>query len=373
MKPTIVFPINQRLFLSMKEVDFLAVGDLHLMGLRSLFGPLGDDYILRSVDKALSYARSNNIKAIIVLGDIFDNPHPTKDVMVKLLTYFYSNKDLNFYMILGNHDIENTEIHSLPLFEFLSQSQLLPNLKVYTVPTFERVENIPFCFLPWPHIKLIETKTKRPSITCNIAHIALKGAKANNGRPLTEGFSLKTNKDYWIIGDLHAYQKYNKKIIYPGTMFQKNFGEGLPKGFLHVTATLSKTKELVGMVWRFKPIDPVFLLENLKIESLEDLEKVEYNKKSVKLYKLFVSADCVLPQDLLTKYPNIVSVRGYKSVVDLSQIMSDNELLVDSEKIEFNQKNLVFIGLDDFLKANGLTTKKIKKAQKIVASLLKEV
>ena len=80
----------------------------------------------------IGYARQNNIKHIILAGDVFDNNRPT----IAIKSFFYNeiekNSDITFYYLKGNHDIENS----------LTRTDL-SNLKTFTnIWTTYNIDNV---------------------------------------------------------------------------------------------------------------------------------------------------------------------------------------------------------------------------------------
>lgn len=345
----------------MVEEDILTVGDLHLTGLTTLFGDRGDDHILACLGMAVDYARRNGITKIILPGDLFDHPHPSQEAVARLLRFFLQNADLLFLAIPGNHDYRDASTLAVHILRFIDEARLIPNLRMFTKPAFEEIDGLPFYFMPWPHLRHVEP-VDRPVI--NIAHIKISGALADNGRPIDKGDEIEVGRDYWIIGDLHRYQRIGKRVVYPGTMFQKTFGEPLPKGFLHSTIRAGRTT--LKVEHKYVPIKPPFQLINLTVESPDDLAKVSADPAD--RYKLFIKADVAIPADFLEKHPNVVNVLGYKTKVELDALAQGS--LAPDEVPVFDVEKIATDNLADFLSHKGLDKNKVKKARQIVGTLI---
>lgn len=345
------------------DAEFIVIGDLHLESLHRFFGPTSDDKIYQCLDQVTEYAQNNGLSSIILTGDIFDHPNPDQETIVRLISYLLKFPKLSWYFIIGNHDIESADKHSSMIMKFVSANKLTSNIHFFDQETEVKVEGIPFFFVPYPNVKT--KKTSYPTI--NILHVETVGAQYENGRKITKGIELAKSDDYHIIGHLHAYQVF-PRIVYPGMMFQKTFGDNLNKGFLHCQARWSKTSLKVKP--KFIPISLPFRLHNVVVQSLADLKKVE--PSTTDFYKLFIKSDFIPPTSWLADHPNVINnpVR-FKSKAELDLLKDGSFLLDDVANIDGYQ--IVVQNLEPFLKSKELSEKQITKATSIVDSILNEI
>ena len=346
----------------MKTLEIVFVGDTHFESLNNLFGEQGDDYIFQCFQNAVDYATTNNVVNIIQLGDIFDRFNPDEATVVRLLQFCMHNHHHNFYFIIGNHDIKSINLHSSRFLEFVARARLLPNLFIYTTPELKWLDGVPIYFMPWP--ALSHEALDHPCL--NIAHIKVPNTVDDGGRKLKnlEIDELPDTDDWWIIGDLHTYQRPGPRIIYPGTMFQKNFGETLPKGFVHSFIKYSNKQQRIYCKHKYVQTDPPFVLENVIINSAADFRDLPVNNTR---YKLIKKVDIEIPNTMLNN-PNVVSVKGFENREELKAMLS-NEIVVVDETMNL-QKNFITQNLDDFLKVRGLTPKQIHRAYKLVDAMV---
>lgn len=341
-----------------KELDGIAVGDLHLESCKFLSNYMEnpDDMIYKAVDKAVEYAHDNGIPYLFILGDVFDHPDPTQDSQKRFLRYVKST-GLDTHIIGGNHDRTSGTEHSLIMAEFLAQ-EAYDNVHFYTEPKVVNLSGVDVCMMPWPATK---TLLKGPGV--NVAHITLKGAKSDSGRELTKGEEFKLRSDqYWLIGDLHTNQR-TKYVHYVGTMFQKNFGESLPKGFSHFTFKMKNG--VLKIKDDFIVTKPPFELINLKIDSIDDLEKIEpYNEKDLKLYKLKMMAEVALPTTFRTDNPQVYEIDYGKR----KRIIEKN-----GKKISISGIDKPLRGLRSFLIKEGLTKEEAEQGYQYAKQQLKEL
>jgi len=342
------------------------VGDLHLGSLNKYFPnhPNPDDFIYEALEKVFSYAREENIKHIIYLGDIFDNPLPLPTSVIRFTKFNLKNlskwKDLNLYLIPGNHDYEKQGDTSLRIPMYIKSLGVMDRFHIFSQPSKIKVEKIPFQFLPWPFHKRLEG-----SASVIVAHITLNGHVMNSGYKAKNKIEVEVGKDVWVVGDIHERCKVKKGFYHPGTLYQTRSDEKLPKGFTIMTASKLKSGKLKTN-FKFMPIDPPHRLETKIIEVKEDFDNLT-NQPNI-AYKLFISEGIRIPSDLRSRFPNIWKIEGYKSKEDLKKVQNTPKWL---EKFFQNETDSVkgkslLTGLGPWLKSKGLKAKQIKIAKKIM-------
>jgi len=345
----------------MISTEVIVVGDLHLEGLNTLFSS-GDDKIYACLDQVVKYAEENDVSTIIITGDIINNASPEQDTLTRLLRYCILHGHLHWYFILGNHDIHSTDKHSSEFIEFIHKHKLVPNIHFYEQETLEYVNKVPFVFLPYPLVK--RQTTKFPTV--NVAHIETLGAKYENGRVITKGISLNKSVDYWIIGHLHSYQVY-ERVVYPGMMYQKTFGDDKKKGFLHCTIKWSSTK--LNVTHKFIPISLPFRLHTIDVNSVDDLNQVK--KSESELYKLFVRSNIVIPSSFLSDYPNVIKHQPFKDNNELAAYKAGDYSLDEVQAAD--TKKLATRDLSEFLRLKKFDVSKIKRAKGIVTAMINDI
>lgn len=249
----------------MSEIlDLVAIGDLHLTdstgkgGLSTYIE--GSDKMVADlvISQPLKYAKEKGVKDIVLLGDICENPRMSYEAQLQLFRIL--RQPFQFHIILGNHDKLAEESQAGHSLEILKELQL-PNVRIYEEPT--DVGKIRF--LPWPHQQFDKTKL-------NIAHIDVQGSKSDSGR-LNKSDKLNHSNADAIIGHIHTSQKV-RNSIYPGTLYQKNFGESLPKFFAHASyddgweISLIKTK-------------PKYRLHTFQVKSRKDLKDIPVSERDL--------------------------------------------------------------------------------------------
>lgn len=323
--------------------EFIVIGDLHIDKPKPY-----PNYVQVAIDalcSILDYAKENGVRHIILLGDLFDTPYPSDKSKVALLKSL-EDQDLEFHIILGNHDWSSTELNSLELLSYLTESKFT-NVHLYTAPTKKMLSNLRFQFLPFPHAQPISDKT---SICCS--HVAYSGFRADNGRVMKKGPELN-RKHRWFVGHIHLRQK----DIYPGSILQNTFGETEDKYFFHVIAE-NQHKINVQAV----PIPQKYKLRKVVIKSEADFKKLIDDKTIY--YNLDVQNEVIVPPKLDDKF-NIVNMSYFR---DESELDTSTDLVLN--RTEMEALNPTFY-LDSFLKARGVKPEDRKRGKLLINKLMK--
>lgn len=332
----------------MADLEGVAFSDVHLDGLKKHF-PDGNDRIIKEMDKIYQYALENGIKHVFIPGDLTDTPDLDWDTYGKLFDFFQKYDGvIHTYYSAGNHDFADIENTSMNFMHKLANSRAFKTLRLFLKPERVVIENVPVNFLPYPCLQTLSTQQG----ALNFAHVEYTGAIGDNGRTLKTKHELETHKnDFTISGHIHQYQYMKaKQAVYCGNPFQKNFGESLPKGFIHFKATLVKNK--VEFQHKFVENKPGFTLQNVHIEDLNDYKRLKHDANI--RYKLHVAEDIPIPADLMIQYPNIT---GGIHKAGKAQT-KDTEIAVKQVDIDLK------FGLKEFLGAEGLDKALIKEARK---------
>lgn len=332
---------------------FVFTSDFHLNKLERFF----ENHLeLQRIEmrKPFLYALENGIEHVWIGGDISEDPTldgPALTSFIRLLTEFDGR--LNIHIVLGNHDFAHVEEHSLQSIAVLCEKQKFSTVRIYEKPAHVQIDGMHFNALPYPYAVPDKVYTKKPTI--NVAHIEWAGALRDNGKSkIKDGYTDgDKGKDVWCIGHLHTPQWLKKpRVLYCGTLYQTNFGETADKSWCDCIATY-KNGEL-QFKYKRVPSRCAFILENLRITSNKDFDKLE--KNPLHLYKLWLSADVKLPKQLTIDYPNIISTAGEGAQATEEEV---KQVQVD---VSLDKKKAMFT----LLKQQGLTKEQIKRAPNIL-------
>jgi len=180
------------------------------------------------IDYLVHYCNANNIKDIVIAGDVFEKSSKIKNEA--FLPIFFKMMELkddgyNLYFLLGNHDIYNVDNASLV-------EAFVPFGKVFKKYEEINIGGRTFSFLPY---------TKNENDIPNsgdvlITHLSIADFYFDNKYHVNEkaGFSINMFNDWNIVFSGHFHKPQNQKnIVYIGSPYQMNFGEiGQEKGFV---------------------------------------------------------------------------------------------------------------------------------------------
>lgn len=330
------------------SIEFVGIGDLHLDGKLLRHLPDLNSRIIHEVKRVLRYAKRNGIDLAVFYGDICETPEMSTEAARLLLKLIMEHSSMSMIFLLGNHDRENSETHSMQLFADLVAFEVLPNVKVIEKPTtLFRKSGTPLRLLPWPSLDT--------DVEClNVIHEEVVGSTWDFGRKST---TQKKAKGVCVAGHIHTSQTVGK-VHYSGTLYQTTFGEKPAKYFHHV-------KWLEGQPPSVKKIPHVasFSLVNKIIASKDDLKTIEKDPNI--LYKVFVQDSVTLEADTFADLPNVVKVNSFRTKLELTSLIQE-ELRIDDEfevtsllSVENNLKTwLLSAEVDDDLRRK--TYKKFK-------------
>lgn len=305
----------------------ITIGDLHLDGLAKYFPSNHLELQFAEIRKPLNYAISHGIRHVFFLGDIGENTELSYDAISAFIKFLSEYQDkFVFHFLLGNHDFAENGVHCMTPFVTMVNCGLLKNVHIYEKKTKLKIQGAKFNLCPYPY-------SQGEDEHVNMGHFSTPGATLDNGYKEKEGTKIR-KRHKWVLGHLHTpHGNFN------GTLYQLGFPERLPKGFGVITASNKSGK--LKFKREFIQTDPAFKLINLAIESKSDLKQIE--KNPLYLYRLVVKSSFELPDNLMTKYPNIFKIVGVKNKKDFEAIIADENkvsLIDDNGELPSEKKLL---------------------------------
>ena len=335
----------------MTMLEAVVTTDWHLDSFKRFFetNESGLDAQFKEIDKPFQYALEHGIKHVFMLGDIGEHPTLSDAAKQRLLTLLLKYDGLlNIYFITGNHDVADKESNSMTLFKCLADSKRFKSIYIYDSPHATEIDGIAVNFLPWP----AHTAEYSERACLNLAHVELTGAMRDNGSVVEQSGITRRKKDYWIVGHLHTYQT-GARFLYPGTGWQKNFGEQGPKGFCHIKAYYRDD----ALVVKHEHIDadPALKLFNLKDVMLNDFPQISTDPRH--LYRITMAEGEQIPESI-RQMPNVIQVISHKGVLkDVAE--SEQDVREDFDYTE---------GLEQAL--SHLTPEQVSRALELVKQAL---
>lgn len=188
--------------------------------------PIWHDSVLEFAKKVSDFYKKNNIKDIIIPGDIF---HNRSEISVKTLhtanKFFEYFKEFNVLISAGNHDSffkDRSDVNSICLFDGWSNITVVDTnpLVVKTVdsktvtliPWGITLDNIPQADICFGHFEI-------NTFNMNTFKVCDKGEESKN---------LLDKSPFVISGHFHHkdHRVYSRgQILYMGSPYQQNFGD----------------------------------------------------------------------------------------------------------------------------------------------------
>jgi len=212
------------------------ISDIHFRGLKR-----HDEY--RTVfNEFFDKAKELNPDIIFVGGDIVHSKtQGISPELINILNWWFTGlaSIAPTHIILGNHDgliLNQNRMDAItPIIEALNNPRLFLYKKSGVYPT--GISGFNWCVFScfdeegWKNVKPVENEI-------NIAtfHGSVLGSLTDSDWELEGEVNLKFFEDYefGFLGDIHKkqYLDFEKRVAYPGSTIQQNYGEEFDKGFL---------------------------------------------------------------------------------------------------------------------------------------------
>jgi DNA repair exonuclease SbcCD nuclease subunit len=307
------------------------------------------------------YLEKHNITTVIQLGDLFDRrKYISFQTLALCRKYFFDklrDKEIQFYTLLGNHDIafRNTlEVNSpqLLLKEY-------PNITVFDKPTsFEEIDIIPWICKDNEQeiMQFIKDSTNE---VC-MGHFELSGFEMDRGNICHEGMDPKILSRYDMVFSGHFHHKSTKgNITYVGTPGEMTWSDYNDERGFHIFDTKTRELEFVD-----NPIKIFYKVKyNDSQESFNELSNTNYDHLLNKYVKVVIENRCnpILFDALVEK---ITSAHP----AELSIVEDYSDILKEAENIEIDEAQDTVTILNKYV--DGLT---LGEDSSKIKSILREV
>ena len=209
------------------------VSDIHF-GVRKNSDILLDGCMSFFRKQFIPYCVENEIKTIIIPGDVFDNRVSlnvkTVDSVRLLFEDFIELFD-NIYVIAGNHDLyynTTTEVNSISFLHDMSKTKI----HIIDSPCVKNIGDVDMMLVPWiVNEKKFKEFIIEESADVVVGHFDLYGFKMNGVAGLSQhGFDTSIFSKFKKIITGHYHTRSERKIgdtefIYVGTPYQMNRGD----------------------------------------------------------------------------------------------------------------------------------------------------
>ena len=197
------------------------------------------------------YLKEHKIKHCVHLGDVMDRRkfisyRIARDFRERFINSF---KDINFHMLVGNHDTFYKNTNDVNSLHELVDGKF-KNIKVYSKTTEVDFGDCKILFVPWINsdnysytMEMLDTTSAQ---IC-MGHLELSGFQMQRGMIMTEGWDKRLFQKFDMVMSGHFHHKSDDgQIFYLGTPYELYWNDyDDPKGF-HIFDT--KTRELERIV-----------------------------------------------------------------------------------------------------------------------------
>jgi len=288
-----------------------------------------------------NYCRLNEIKTIIIGGDLLHNKSIIYSLAQSiLLDFFREYKDLNFIVLDGNHDLSGKGSDVVSALKSLDNE---PNVRRVSKPT-RITDDSGLDILIVPYSDNMIDAIKKSSAKYLISHFGLNEGTLNSGVSIISDIGLKDlvgKYQYVLLGHYHKPQEITKdniSVYYSGSITQNDWGEkGEEKRFL-IVDTDTDTIESVPTKGYKKYFDLQITEEN-KTEVIKKARELKEEGHNVKITrKEAVDIDDINKEFMVVdKVEKDITNRGLSSTMSmrdkLMRYLEVNEIPEDKRDI----------------------------------------
>ena len=219
----------------------LHTADLHIGCCKSYPGYLTRGEAL--VKELLRLVKRKKCDYLVIAGDFFDRSSPGHHERALVADLFFKCP-VPIISIVGNHDRWGREMDQTAL-NWLTHLATRSGHRVWDTPTAEKVGDVWWVAIPsgsWTQSDmylltnwLVDQVPRDEGPVVALAHEFFYGAATDTGytrRGTRPKIPAHERIQYWALGDIHKFQKMATNAWYPGSPYQIQFGEQLPKGVL---------------------------------------------------------------------------------------------------------------------------------------------
>lgn len=241
------------------------------------------DELLLSFEKMVEYAKNNEVRAIIIAGDMFDTSRVRSESKNRIKNIIETNNDIDFLYLPGNHDADN----------FIEQFDEVPkNLKLFS----DNLISYEYDNVVISGLKLTTANSKNFYQILNfdenkINILTLHGQIANySSKTDAEKISLtklkNKNIDYLALGHIHNFvvDRLDKRGVYcySGALEPRGFDECGDKGFVLIEIEGKElkynfipfsTRKFYHVQFDISTYDDWFDIERKVLENLKEIDK----------------------------------------------------------------------------------------------------
>jgi len=183
--------------------------------------------LLNTFERMVDYARLNDVRAIIIAGDMFDKPRISIKTREFVLNLIKLNPEIDFIYASGNHDEDS----------FISSIDSINNL--YVFDNKWKTINYSDCNITGINYNEVSENYLYDTLFLNkeVPNIVvMHGPLGSRGNGINVNQLRGKGINYLALGHIHKFQKgsidSNGIFVYPGCPEGRGFDEIGPKGFV---------------------------------------------------------------------------------------------------------------------------------------------
>ena len=183
--------------------------------------------LLNTFERMVDYARLNDVRAIIIAGDMFDKPRISIKTREFVLNLIKLNPEIDFIYASGNHDEDS----------FISSIDSINNL--YVFDNKWKTINYSDCSITGINYNEVSENYLYDTLFLNkeVPNIVvMHGPLGSRGNGINVNQLRGKGINYLALGHIHKFQKgsidSNGIFVYPGCPEGRGFDEIGPKGFV---------------------------------------------------------------------------------------------------------------------------------------------
>jgi DNA repair exonuclease SbcCD ATPase subunit len=237
----------------------------------------------KQFEKLYKIIKDNNINIVAIVGDLFDNYIEISNEAKIIAGYFLNNLSKlvdEVVIVFGNHDIRKKNLNRINSIETVIKLINNPKVTYFNKSGFFNDNLYDIVWVnhshqekninPWNDIPHIKDNSK---IYIDLFHDPVNGSIDTN-----KAFQDKKYRnvedfkgDISLLGDIHKHQSLGKKkkIVYPSSLVQQDFGEDLIHG-----CVIWDIKSNKDITWDFINIENDHTFINLYIDQLDDYDNL---------------------------------------------------------------------------------------------------
>lgn len=191
--------------------------------------------LIETYERMVDYAVSNNVRAILIAGDLFDKSHIRKEVKKRVVEQIMTHPEIDFYYLKGNHDRQDFMEEGIDVIPenfhmFTADGWTSYNLEDVVITGIE---------LNSSNVSTMAQRLVLDSAATNIVmlHGQQSDYEGKDGAEIVNTTSLKGKFiDYLALGHVHKYiyEQLDERGVfcYPGCLEGRGFDETGDKGFM---------------------------------------------------------------------------------------------------------------------------------------------